>query len=310
MASAPPATPEQAEFRARLLEGGLLIDTGVPGLYGRGATFEAVRESIAELVTEAVADEAPEQMRFPPLLPRRDLETIGYLRSFPHLAGTVFAFEGDEAQADEQLELASRHEDWSEHQRMTDVVLTPAACYPVYPAIAARGPLAAGGLTVDAGAAYVYRHEPSGDPARLQMFHQREIVRIGEPQTVQQWRDRWRAQAVSLLSKLGLQPRLDVASDPFFGRSGRMLASSQRQQELKFEVLVPIAGPEPTAVASFNYHQDHFASAYSIAFADGGEAHTACLGFGLERVTLALLAAHGLEPQTWPASVRGALWAR
>ena len=64
---------------------------------------------------------------------------------------------------------------------MTDLVLTPAACYPVYPALAARGPLPAGGLTVDAGGSYVFRHEPSGDPARLQMFHQREIVRIGEP---------------------------------------------------------------------------------------------------------------------------------
>ncbi len=67
---------------------------------------------------------------------------------------------------------------------MTDLVLTPAACYPVYPAIAARGPLPPGGVTVDAGGAYVFRHEPSGDPARLQMFHQREIVRIGEPETV------------------------------------------------------------------------------------------------------------------------------
>ena len=28
---------------------------------------------------------------------------------------------------------------------MTDLVLTPAACYPVYPAIAARGALPAGG---------------------------------------------------------------------------------------------------------------------------------------------------------------------
>ena len=42
--------------------------------------------------------------------------------------------------------------------------------------------------------------------------------------------------------------------------SGRMLAANQREQALKFEMLVPIAGPTPTAVASFNYHQDHFAT--------------------------------------------------
>ena len=115
---------------------------------------------------------------------------------------------------------------------------------------------------VDAGGAYVFRHEPSGDPARLQMFHQREIVRIGEPETVAAWRDRWRDRAVELLRGLGLDADFDVATDPFFGRSGRMLAASQREQALKFEMLVPIAGPEPTAVASFNYHQTHFAEAY------------------------------------------------
>ena len=86
-----------------------------------------------------------------------------------------------------------------------------------------------------------------------------------------------------------------------------MLAASQREQELKFEVTVPIAGPEPTAVASFNYHQDHFA-AYGIELDDGSGAHTACLGFGLERIALALFKTHGLEVGSWPADVREELW--
>ena len=176
-------------------------------------------------------------------MPRHDLETVGYLKSFPHLAGSIFAFEGTEGEAAEQYERACRHEDWSEFQDMTDLVLTPAACYPVYPAIAARGPLAPGGVTVDAGGSYVFRHEPSGDPARLQMFHQREIVRIGEPETVQEWREVWRDRAVELLGALGLEVQLEVATDPFFGRSGRMLAASQRQQQLKFEVAHPDRRP-------------------------------------------------------------------
>ena len=83
-----------------------------------------------------------------------------------------------------------------------------------------------------------------------------------------------------------------------------MLAASQREQELKFEVLVQIAGDEPTAVASFNYHHDHFTSTYGIELADGGVAHTACLGFGLERITLALFHTHGLDVAAWPDEVR------
>lgn len=308
MAEFRPGTPDQADFLNELFDRGLLIDSGVPGVYGRGAWFEEILRSFDELVTRSFADDGAETMRFPPVLPRLNLESTGYLKSFPHLAATVFGFEGSEAQAVEQHERASRHEDWAEFQSMTDLVLTPAACYPVYPAVGARGPLAAGGLAIDTGASYVFRREPSGDPSRLQMFRMREMVRLAEPETVIEWRNRWLDRAMEMLRGLGLPAASDIATDPFFGRSGRMLAASQREQALKFEILVPIAGPEPTAVVSFNYHQDHFAHAHGLTFGNSGEVHTACLGFGLERITLALLRTHGLDVEGWPDAVRGELW--
>jgi seryl-tRNA synthetase len=306
-----PGDAEQTAFLEELLDARLLIDSGVPGVYGRGADFERVRLAFDAKVTAAADLDSPERMAFPPVLPKRRIEEIGYLKSFPHLAGTIFSFEGDEAEAAEQEQRAEAHEDWSGFQSQTDLCLTPAACYPVYPAIADRGPLAPGGVMVDAGGSYVFRHEPSGDPARLQMFHQREIVRIGEPDTVAEWRDAWRDRSVELLRAVGLDASFDVASDPFFGRSGRLLARSQKAQALKFEVLIQIAGPEPTACASFNYHQDHFTATYGIVM-DAAEttAHTACLGFGLERITLALLRTHGLDPDVWPTEVQAELGLR
>ncbi len=304
----PHPSPDQASFLAEMVGRRLLIETGTPGVYGRGGDFERIRLGVSSLITRLAAEENPEHMSFPPILARKALETVGYLKSFPHLAGTIFSFEGTEAEASEQQAHAHAHEDWSGFQSMTDLVLTPAACYPVYPAIAARGPLEQGAITVDAGGAYVFRREPSGDPARLQMFHQREIVRIGEPQLVQQWRDAWRERAAGLLGGLGLKVEVEVASDPFFGRSGRMLAASQREQQLKFEITTHITEPDVTAVASFNYHETHFAAAFGILLSDGSPAHTACLGFGLERVTLALLRCHGLEPDRWPRDVREQLW--
>src|SRR5581483_9185186 len=270
MAEFRPATPEQDAFRRELLEHGFFVESGVPGIYGRSAAFERIRRGFDRLVDEAAAPEEPETLRFPPLLPRKQLEASGFLKSFPHLAGSVFAFEGGDAEAAALQERAGRHEDWSEFQAQTDVVLTPAACYPVYPAMAARGPLPAAGRTVDAGAAYTFRAEPSGDPARLQAFHQRELVRLDEPGSIAGWVEGWRDHGLELLGRLGLDATADVASDPFFGRGGRMLASSQREQRLKFEILVEIAGPEPTAVASFNNHQDHFAAAFGLEREGGG----------------------------------------
>jgi seryl-tRNA synthetase len=300
-------TAEQVAFYEELAERGLLLPSGVPGLYGWNHTFEEVRVAVDGLITRAGSD-VSESMHFPPLLPRRRIEEIGYLQSFPHLAGSVFSFEGDEDDAVAQAEHAARHEDWSEHQHMTKLALVPAACYPVYPIVASRGALREGGVVVDAGGGWVFRHEPSQDPARLQMFRQREIVRLGAPDEVLAWRDAWSERGLGLLRSLELEAERDHASDPFFGRAGRMLKANQRQQELKLELLVPIAGEEPTAVASFNYHRDHFAVKFGLQLRGGDTAHTACLGFGQERITLALLRRHGLEPSAWPQSVRRELW--
>lgn len=302
------ASADQAALLAELLAHGLLLESGVPGVYGHGAVFEDVRERLAVRLSHEAALRGAERLRFPPVLPRRQLESSGYLASFPHLAGSIYSFDGDDRQAQIQGERAGAHEDWSEFQRPTELTLMPAACYPVYPAIAARGSLPDGGVFVDAGGAWVFRHEPSHDPARRQIFHQHELVRIGEPDAVLRWREEWAQLGLDLLRSLGLEATLDIANDPFFGRRGRMLASNQRQERLKLELLVAIAGPEPTACASFNHHRDHFASTYGLTLSSGATAHTACLGFGHERIVLALLCAHGLDPRGWPSEVRGQLW--
>jgi seryl-tRNA synthetase len=297
------ATDDQAEFLRELVDAGHLIESGVPGVYGHGQAYERVIEQLSELVSQLGAAAGASKLRFPPIVPRQALETNGYVGNFPHLAGSIFGFEGSEADARLQGERALAHEDWSEFQAQTDLMMLPAACYPVYPALAARGPVEPGGLTVDIGGSWVFRHEPSNDPARRQAFRMHEIVRIGEADAVERWRREWSEKGVQLFRELGLDGQLANANDPFFGRIGRLLAANQSAEELKWELEVQIAGPEPTACASFNYHMDHFGDVWDLELSDGTPAHTACAAFGQDRIVLALLRVHGLDVEKWPAAV-------
>ena len=289
-----------------LVAHGLIVPVGVPGAFGRGAVFEDVLERFNALVSAVARDDGAQQYTFPPVIDRSLLEKVHYLESFPHLCGAVHSFFGNELAA---LALAERVREggpWGDFLSPTGVTLNPAACYPVYPSFTGTVP-AQGRLVTMLN--WVYRHEPSSEPTRMQSFRVREFVRVGTPDQVLGWRDMWLQRGLDLLRGLGLDARADVASDPFFGRGGKMMAAGQRQQKLKFEVLVPVISPtQGTAVCSFNFHQDHFGSTFDIRTPDGAVAHTACLGFGLERVVMALFKTHGFEPQHWPAAVRARLW--
>jgi seryl-tRNA synthetase len=289
-----------------LVRAGHIVPVGVQGIFGRGPQFENVLRRFDALVTHVAEGDRAEVMAFPPALDRKVLEKSEFLDSFPQLAGTVFSFRGSEAQAKELSACVHEGRDWSHLQTMTDVCLTPAACYPVYPSF--TGTLPPGGRLIDMQN-WVFRHEPSPEPTRMQAFRVREFVRVGTPDAVCEWRDTWLTRGLELLQSLGLPATAEVASDPFFGRGGRMLAANQREQKLKFEVVVPVISEEkPTAVCSFNYHQEHFGKLFDIKTHDGQTAHTACLGFGLERIVMALFKTHGLEPNAWPAEVRRSLW--
>ncbi|PLZ03562.1 amino acid--[acyl-carrier-protein] ligase [Burkholderia sp. WAC0059] len=306
-----------ADLRARMIEAGLLVETGEDGLYGRSQTFEDVIDRLNDAVSALGADQHAEVLRFPPAMTRRDFEHSEYLKSFPELAGTIHAFQGNEAQhrrlltaLDEALaaDAGARDDAWMDQQQPTRLVLVPAACYPVYPLMARRGPLPAGGATFDV-LSYCFRHEPSLDPCRMQLFRMREYVQAGSPGQVMAFRQQWIRRGALLATLLGLPFAIDLANDPFFGRGGKIVADSQRAQQLKFELLVEIVTPgPPTACLSFNYHLDHFGALWRIACEDGSIAHTGCVGFGLERLALALFRHHGLDPDAWPAGVRDLLW--
>jgi seryl-tRNA synthetase len=291
-----------AAFRKGLLEARLLIPSGVRGVFGLSGTFEGIVEHFEALVTRAAADTRPEVVRFPPILNRDTYLRTDHLETFPNLMGSVHSYAGTDRELPRLLEQKAAGAEWTRELAPTDVMMVPAACYPIYPA--ATGTLPPEGRTIDLRA-FVFRHEPSDDPGRMQIFRQRELVRIGTPEQADAHRIEWRRRGEELLRSVGLDVTVVVANDPFFGRGGRVMAATQREQTLKHEIVATVASStSPTAITSTNYHMDHFGAAFDIRTATGEVAHTACIGFGLERITLALFRKHGFDPAAWPEAVR------
>ena len=73
---------------------------------------------------------------------------------------------------------------------------------------------------------WVFRHEPSPEPTRMQAFRVREYVRVRARRIG--WSSgatRGSSAGIGLLESLGLPAKADVATDPFFGKGGKMLAA-------------------------------------------------------------------------------------
>ena len=298
--AAEPADPLDPLFEA------LFAPMGVDGVYARTALYEDMIERLAAFISRQ-REPGTEIFRFPPVMSRKQLEKSGYLKSFPNLLGCVCALHGTEAEIRRAADQLDRGGDWTQSVTSADLVLSPAACYPVYPIAAARGPVPAGGLRFDV-ASDCFRHEPSKNLDRLQSFRMREYVCIGTPAEITRFRERWMKHAQNLADQLGLTYRVETASDPFFGRTGQVMAISQLQQSLKFELLVPLRSQEqPTACMSFNYHRDHFGTIWGLQDAAGEVSHTGCVAFGMDRLVVALFHTHGIDVANWPATVRAAL---
>ena len=297
---------ERLAFRQSLVQAEVLVETGVNGLYQRSITFESIARAVESVAHRAGAGTSTPLRYFPPMMPRVDFERTDYLKSFPDLLGDIEVFTGRDVDHARLLRTFEDGGPWTEHLTPAEVVLCSAACHPLYSTLPTTVP--DGGARYEVQG-YCFRHEPSLDPARMQSFRQHEFVFVGDPAGAVAHRDEWLARGLDILSGLGLRVRSEEANDPFFGRAGRILAVNQRETALKFEIVARVSSNEVlTAIASSNCHQSHFGDSFGIETADGKPAHSACVGFGLERITLALLREHGMDVDSWPTDIRGTLW--
>lgn len=256
----------------------------------------------AEFRRQALALGAAE-CRFPTLIPLSTLARAGYLDGFPHNANFVGHLP-EQAGAVDAFKAGLKA--GAPPSAAGDHALAPTVCYHYYASQAGRA-LAAGETACVTAAAPCYRYEgkAAGGLRRLREFNMREVVCLGAPAEVLARREAMLGLLRRMLELCGLRSAVRTASDPFFVDSYAKMRVFQLSFDLKFEAQaeLPYDGSW-LAVGSANYHQDHFGRAFGIRLASGEPAHSACLGFGLDRWCLAVFAQHGLDPALWPAPLR------
>ena len=307
--SSAPAPPTRRRFLAELLEAGLLIDTGVPGVYGRGRDFEDVRRAVddARHAAPAEPDDA-ERAALPAACCRAaSSRRAATSTSFPHLAGHGLRLRGRRgARRRAGASAPPRHEDWSEFQTMSDLVLTPGRLLPGLPgdrrARPARRPAASSSTPA------APTSSATSPPATRRGCRCSTCARSSASASPRPSRPGATPGATgrsSCCAGSASTPSFDVAADPFFGRSGRMLAASQRAAGA--EVRDPGArspapsrprsppstttrttSPRPTGSSSPTAASP---TPPASASASSGSRSRCC-------------STHGLDPAAWPAEVR------
>jgi tRNA synthetase class II core domain (G, H, P, S and T) len=299
MTAASPATRTD-----RLGEVGLTWhDSGQVSL--QGPLLALLRDCDRAFLAFAAAWGAVDEVH-PALIPAAALDRVGYLDSFPHLAN--FAVALDAGDANLEAFRAGEPVDPDGQVRLTRLapvreLLTPAACYHLYPQHEGEelGPVRY--LTTRNTC---FRRETHYQPLRRQRsFQMRELVCLGAREQVVAFLDRARTLTDRLLRALGLPVTWEIAHDPFFRPAENPQRLFQQVHATKQEA---VYGGD-LAVASVNLHEDHFGAAFSIT-STGATASSGCVAFGLERWLFALTDRYGPHPASWPdvrAAARHAL---
>jgi seryl-tRNA synthetase len=270
----------------------------------------ALFHRLDDLVTGIVRTEfGAREYRYPTLLPLESLRRSGYVTSFPHhvMFATRLPADLDEYRGFVADVEAGTDAGQAAMARCTDgtYCLPPTMCYHTFQQL--RGTRLADERPVVTARGKSFRFESryETDLERLWDFTIRETVFFGPRDHVRAELERFLGLVTALFDELGLTGQVEAANDPFFA-SGRAAesASSQRLLQLKYEARLAVAPDRTIAVSSFNLHDAHFGSAFDIALPDGSTAHSACVGFGLERLTYAVLCQFGLDQRQWPRQLR------
>jgi len=236
-----------------------------------------------------------EEQQYPPLVSVEQLHQLEYFKSFPHQVmlpvslspddGNLSAFANDPLSPAGELQL-------------TDIApvhhcLSPAACFPIYMALAGQALPATTFVTLRA---LCFRNEASLTPLERQAtFSMREVVCIGEQDEVQKFLEQFRQVVEKFFERWSLPVTLERATDPFFNAPTNRKYIMQKVAPLKHEMVYD----GHLAIGSINFHQNSFGETFDIS-CQGGAVYSGCVAFGIDRWLFAFLDFFGTDSDSWP----------
>jgi seryl-tRNA synthetase len=277
------------------------------GRYGFGPQLNRLFAFFEREITALARSLDAPEFRFPSMVGADTLERCRYIRSFPssltfvtHLREelpNIRNFSRDAHLEDDRL--------LCDHKSFADVrcLLCPTVCFNSYAWLADREYAEPFSITA-LGKCFRYESQNLTGLERLWDFTMREVIVFGTKDYALELRQRIIDLTAELLSKWGLSFEIRSATDPFFVDDYASLCTFQAAFDLKFEILAPLPyRGKDVALGSFNYAQDFFGRSFNITEASGNPMHTACVGWGYERLALALMSQYGPELNGWPAYV-------
>lgn len=290
---------------AALAEQGEIVSFG-RGRFGFGSKMVSLMDYFDLCIRRMAAEFGAGPRGFPTLIGADVLDRCRYLKNFPSALNLVVHLREDYDVLRDFA--ASAH--WATDRLVynqgsasdVECLLSPSVCFHWYSSLRDSQLRNAQAVTA-IGKCFRYESSNLQGLERLWDFSMREIIFAGLASDVLANRERLVELSSRFLDSLGIAYEISTAVDPFFVDSFAVQSAYQQGFELKFELLAPLPySGKKLAIGSINYHQDFFGRSFAIETSEG-PAHTACIGFGYERLLLAFLAQYGLDDTAWPEAV-------
>jgi seryl-tRNA synthetase len=289
----------------------ILLERGVlrfrrPGYVESSGVYLDLLRLLDSYVLGYALELGAKEFQFPSTLPLAVAERCGVLDNYPHQVCSVHTPLSRSATENKGSCGSEETSKLTARLAGSDTILSPAVCYHFWCHPAQLQCEKPGDTYLGTAVGRCYRAEVKALMGldRLQEFNMREIFAVGDLEQLSILRKDFLEFVQQMMIRFELWGRIQTASDPFFVNVYAKKRLFQANLKLKYELLAWLPDrSEMLAVASINDHRDHFTRAFGLTSERGAQVHSSCLAFGLERLALAIIAQHGLEPGNWPVEI-------